>query len=108
MLVQLGSGSLEIDVLTGQCEFEGKPIAQIPIARELVDWICQDLETHGIPATLLVRARLSAKMSSSQIPWNTMTKETFYKGGSVMRSAKMHKCIFECESEVAIKEAVIV
>jgi len=106
MLVQLGSGRLEIDALTGQCEFEGKPIAQLPIALELVDWARQDLEKHGLPATLLTRARLSTRLSLSQIPWKTRTKETFYKGGSVVRTEKMHRCIFECASEVAIEEAV--
>jgi len=106
MLVRLGSGRLVIDALTGQCEFEGKPIAQLPIALELVGWTRQDLEKHGLPATVLARAHLSAKLSFSEIPWKTKGKETFYKGGGAVRSEKMHRCIFECASEVATKEAV--
>jgi hypothetical protein len=48
MLVQLGSDRLVIDVLTGQCVFEGKPIAQLPISLELVGWARQDLEKHRL------------------------------------------------------------
>jgi hypothetical protein len=106
MLVELGSGKLEIDLLTGHCMFQDKPVAQLPIALELVECVKQDLETHRIPAGLLTRAHLSAKLSFSKIPWNPKTKETFHKGGSVVRSENMHSCIFECESEVATKETV--
>jgi hypothetical protein len=106
MLVELGSGTLEIDALTGQCQFQGKPIPQLPIAMELVGWMKQDLATHRIPTTRLVHARLSAKLSFSQVPWNTRTKETFYSNGEAMRSQEMHKCIFECASDVATDEAV--
>jgi len=106
MLVQLGSGSLEIDALTGRCQFEDKSIVQLPIAQELVEWVKQDLDTHCIPAAILTRATLSAKLSFSQIPWNTKTKHTFYKGGKAVLSERMHQCVFECESEVTTKEAV--
>jgi hypothetical protein len=93
MLVELGSGTLEID-------------AQLPIAIELVGWMQQDLATQRIPTTVLVRARLSVKLSFSQVPWNTKTKEIFYSNGEAVRSQKMHKCIFDCDSEVATDEAV--
>jgi hypothetical protein len=106
MLVDLGSGSLEINALTGQCEFQGKLIAQLPIALELVAWMRQDLETHRIPTALLIRARLSAKLSFSRIPWNTKTNPSFYVGSSPVRTENMHKCMFECDSEVATSEAV--
>ena len=106
ILVELGSGNLEINILTGQCEFQGKPIAQLPIALELVEWMRQDLQTHGIPSALLTRARLSVKLSFSRIPWDTKTKEIFYVDGSAVRSENMHKCIFECDSEVATSEAI--
>src|SRR5882724_3860401 len=91
MLVELGSGTLEIDALTGQCQLQGEPIVQLPIARELVGWMKQDLATHRIPTTVLVRARLSVRLSFSQVPWNTRTKEIFYSNGEAVRSQKMHK-----------------
>ena len=106
MLAELGSGTLEIDALTGQCQFQGKRIVQLPIAIELVGWMQQDLATHRIPTTVLVRARLSVKLSFSQVPWNSRTKEIFYSNGEAVRSQKMHKCIFDCDSEVATDEAV--
>jgi hypothetical protein len=106
MLVELGSGTLEIDALTGQCEFQGKLVVQLPIAKELVGWLQQDLAKHRIPTAGLVRAHLSAKLSFSQIPWNTKTKENFYSNGKAVRSKDMHKCIFECDSEVTTGKTV--
>ncbi len=106
MLVELGSGTLEVDPLTGQCQFQGKPIVQLPIALELVGWMQRDLTIHRIPTTVLVRARLSVKLSFSQVPWNTRTKEIFYSNGEAVRSQKMNRCNFECDSEVATDEAV--
>ena len=106
MLVELGSGTLEIDALTGQCQFQSKPIVQLPIAIELVGWMEQDLATQRIPTNVLARARLSVELSFSQVPWNTRTKVIFYSNGEAVRSQKMHKCIFDCDSEVATHEAV--
>ena len=105
-LAELGSGTLEIDALTGQCQFQGKPILQLPIAMELAGWMKQDLATHRIPTTLLVHARLSARLSFSRVPWNTRTKEIFISSGKAVRSQEMHKCIFECASEVATDEVL--
>jgi hypothetical protein len=100
MLVELGSGILEIDALTAQCQFDGKPILELPIARELAAWLQQDMRRRAQP-TVLVRAHLSAKLSFTQVPWNARTKEIFYSNGEVVRSQKMHNCVFECRSEVA-------
>jgi hypothetical protein len=100
-LVELGSGSLEIDVVTGQCLFHGTPILQIPIAEELRTWMHKDLQTHKIPTTELTHARLAVKLTFSRVPWNKRSKEIFYIDGKPIRSEQMYHCIFECESEIA-------
>lgn len=105
MLVILGSGNLVIDVLSGRCQFNGHSITQLPIARELVEWVKQDLARSRIPAVVLTRAHVAVKLSFSQVPWNTKTKHIFYKAGKAVLLERMHKCVFECESEVTTKKA---
>ena len=46
-LVNLGSGTLEINALTGQCLFQGKSIRQLRIAEEIRAWMQQDLATNN-------------------------------------------------------------
>jgi hypothetical protein len=42
-LLKLGSGTLEIDAITGQCVFQGKTTGQLTIAEEIRAWLQQDL-----------------------------------------------------------------
>ncbi len=107
-LVQLGSGTIEINALTGKCLFDGKPVDELPIAKELQLWLHKDLATHRIPVEALTRARLAASLSFSQISRGERTKrgEMFYIEGKAVRSGKMHRCIIECQSEIATDDAV--
>jgi len=52
-LVNLGSGTLEIDAITGQCLFQGKNIGPLTIAEEIRAWLEQDLATNKIPIASL-------------------------------------------------------
>jgi hypothetical protein len=63
-LVNLGSGTLEIDAITGQSLFQGKSIDQPKIAEEIRAWLRQDLATNKIPVAVLTGARLAVKLSS--------------------------------------------
>ena len=67
-LLKLGSGTLEIDALTGQCVFQGKATGQITIAEELRAWLQQDLLTNKIPIAALTGAQLAVKLSFSMVP----------------------------------------
>ena len=106
-LVKLGSGELEIDALSGDCFFEGRPIPELSIAVELREWLKEDLGAHRIPIEALSRARLKAQLSFSEIPWGArQTNEHYFSDGRTVRTAKMHRCVIRCESEVATVEAV--
>jgi len=105
-LVKLGSGTLEIDALTGQCIFQGKPIAQLPIAEEIRAWLRRDLAANKILEARLTCARLDVKLSFSQVTWNNHTAEIFYSGGKAVRTEKMNRCVMECDSNVATRDAV--
>jgi hypothetical protein len=107
-LVKLGSGILEIDALTGACAFDRRPIKQLSIANELYSWLRDDLKRYQIPLDGLIRARLSAQLRFSKIPWSARTRkeEKFFDKGLLFQTSKMHRCEIDCRSEVATDEAV--
>jgi hypothetical protein len=106
VLAKLGSGTLEIDALTGGCYFNGCPTPELSIAVELREWLKEDLATHKIPYEALSSAHLKADLSFSEIRWSDRrTNEHYFKEGRTVRTATMHRCVIRCESEVATDEA---
>ena len=105
-LVNLGSGTLEIDAMTGQCLFQGKTIGQLTIAEEIHAWLQQNLATNKIPIAIVTGAHLAVKLSFSVVPWNEPTREIFYSAGKVVRTEKMNRCVMECDSNVSTDEAM--
>src|SRR5271163_475415 len=105
-LVSLGSGTLEINAITGQCLFQGKNIGPLTIAEEIRAWLERDLETNRIPIAALSIANLAVKLSFSTVPWNTTTKEIFYSDGKVVRTEEMNRCVMECDSTITTAEGV--
>jgi hypothetical protein len=61
-LVKLGSGTLEIVAITGQCFYQGKTIGPLTIAKEIRAWLQHDLETNKIPIAALTGAHLAVKL----------------------------------------------
>jgi hypothetical protein len=104
-LVNLGSGTLEIDAITERCLFQGKSIDQLKIAEEIRAWLRQDLATNKIPIAMLTGAHLAVKLFFSVVPWNEPTREIFYSGGKAVRTEKMYRCVMECDSNVTTDEA---
>ena len=107
-LARLGSGTLSIDALAGSCAFEGKPIQPPSIAGELHAWLCEDLAAHGIPAGVLLRAKLAARIAITTIPPQQRATPARHltPEGKPVRSGLFFRCVIECESEVATDEAV--
>lgn len=105
-LVNLGSGTLEIDAITGQCLFQGKNIGPLTIAEEIRAWLEQDLATNRIPISALASAHLKVKLSFSVVPWNATTKEIFYSDGKAVRTEEMNRCVVECDSKITTGEIV--
>ena len=99
-LLKLGSGSLEIDGLTGHCFFQGVPSAQLRIAEEISIWLRDDLAANDISVSLIASARLTVGLTFSIVPWNSITKEIFFLGGQAARTETMNRCAFECGSSV--------
>jgi hypothetical protein len=104
--VKLGSGTLEIDAMTGQCCFQGKIIGQLRIAEEIRLWLQQDLATNKIPIAVVTSAHLAVNLSFSVVPWQEPKGEIFYSDGKAVRTGEMNRCVLECDSNVTTDEAV--
>ena len=105
-LLNLGSGTLEIDAITGQCRFAGETTGQLDIAEEIRAWLRRDLESNEIPIAALTGARLVVELSFSVVPWNERTGEIFVSDGKATRTDQMNRCIINCESKVTTDEAI--
>ena len=105
-LLNLGSGTLEIYAITGQCHFEGKATGKLTIAEEIRAWLQQDLATNKIPIAALTSAHLAVELSFSVVPWNEPTREIFYSDGKAVRTEQMNRCVMKCDSSVTTDEAV--
>lgn len=55
-LTELGSGTLEIDLLTEECLYNGTRIEPLNIAGEIAAWLRHDLEAHRTPVEGIRRA----------------------------------------------------
>ena len=82
-IAELGSGVLDINVLSGQCKFDGTPIETLPIAKEIQAWFLDDLQQSDIPVISIHSASFRAELQLSRIPWNP-GRERFFKGNSVV------------------------
>ena len=105
-LVKLGSGTLEIDAITGQCLFQGKTTGQLRIAEEIRSWMERDLATNKIPIAALTSAHLAVNLYFSMVPWKEPKGEIFYSDGRAVRTEKMNRCVMQCDSNVTTDEAV--
>jgi hypothetical protein len=105
-LVELGSGTLKIDALTGNCSFEEKSISQLTIAEELRLWLQSDLSASNIPIDALTGAKLAVNLSFSVVPWSAPEQEIFYLNGKAIRTEKMNRCVMECDSHVTTDDRV--
>ena len=64
-LLQLGSGPVAIDVLTGETTHRGAPIRRLYIACELQAWFEHELSAHAIPRDVIRSATLVAEFDAS-------------------------------------------
>jgi hypothetical protein len=99
-LAELGSGVLDIDVLSGQCTFNGSPIESLPIATEIQGWFLGDLEQSGIPVLNIRSASFRAELQLSRVPWNPGS-EMFFTGDHKIVTPEMNRC--QMQSAAVIK-----
>ena len=109
-LVELGSGTLTIDGLTGSCRFEGDPIESIAIAGALHGWLCEDLAKHHIKRADLLKAELVAKLDFSSVSAGARVTRDHHmdRSGRPIDSGLFHRLGIECLSTVQTDEATYV
>ena len=102
ILVELGSGAVEIDALTGECTFRNMPMPQLPIAKDLVALVENKLAFRRISSADVTRARLVANLSLTRVPWNLRITMMFPVVDEAESSKRSHQCSVDCESQVVI------
>jgi len=106
LLIELGSGTIEIDLLSGDCSFNGTAIPQVSVAADLRNWLRGDLNANDIPLEGLTRASLRADLQFSSIA----TSDQIDNGRSLGKTPEgrinsMLRCTILCDSEIATDEA---
>jgi hypothetical protein len=66
VLERLASGTLRVDVLSGQCWHNEVPIPPLSIARALNGWLREDLAKHSIPLEEIGEASLTVQFQTEQ------------------------------------------
>jgi hypothetical protein len=107
-LVALGSGVLDIDVLTAQCRLNGQPVEPLPIAWELHHWLREDLAAQGVPIEAVRSARLEVRLEFSEVAPRARVSRTapFGADGEHFSGPAFHRCAIACRSELTTDEVV--
>jgi hypothetical protein len=104
----LGSGTLEINALTGDATFNGSRTRPLAIAGELQAWLAEDCESHSIPIDQLRSARLKAELDLSKTEWkNRQSRDHWFdhKGAEIV-SRQINRCVIQCDSIIETDETV--
>jgi hypothetical protein len=104
-LVLLGSGFLHIDAVLGYCDFHDELIDPLPIVSDLCASVKQHLRATNSPEGKLIDAELTVRLTFSVVPWNEEVRESFYTGGTAVRTKEMHRCVMQCRSDVIADDA---
>ena len=100
-IAELGSGVLDIDVLSGRCIFNGNPVESLRIAEEIRAWFLEDLSKSGISVSNIHLASLQIELQLSRVLWNP-GGEKFFEDGREVMTAEMNMCQMQCTSIIAM------
>src|SRR5947209_20456139 len=92
--VHYGSGSYDLNILTGECIFNGNPIPKLRTCDVFKEWLFAQLEKHLIPREGIEAASLKIDVTVSQIS----VKQSY---GHEFASAHFS---FNCQSEIRTDE----
>jgi len=102
----LGSGTLEIDALTGEATFNGDPTNPLAIAGELQAWLTEDCDSNNISIDQLRKAALTAKLDLSKTEWKQRQSldHWFDHKGAEIVWRQINRCVIECCSTIETDE----
>jgi hypothetical protein len=64
-LAELGRGRIEMDALTGNAQFEDRPLSRFSLGKELAAWLARDGQDNGVPLEHIRRARVSLDFAAT-------------------------------------------
>jgi len=102
----LGSGTLEIDALTGDASFNERPTEPLAIAGELHAWLVEDCATNNIPIDQIHAAKLTATLDLSKADWKRRQSSDHWfdhKGAEIVWR-QINRCVIQCDSIVHTDE----
>lgn len=109
-LENLGSGTLAIDVISGQCSFNDQTIQQLPIANELHLWFVDELKNNGVSVDLIKSATLLVELDLSRCPWDERSdkKQIYLSSGRAVKADWVNKCAIDCRAEILLDDKVYI
>lgn len=99
---RIGTGKLEIDIITGVCIFNDSQIESLSIAYELNAWVKEDFEKHNITLADIQTVKLVANLTLETSLAQKASQSSFYigkdgkpieKGSFYNLSAKLHSIV---------------
>jgi hypothetical protein len=67
-LLEVGDGTVEIDLLTAATSLQGKAVEPLRISREISLWLLEQFEVQRIPKAEVTTARLTVNFSAQDAP----------------------------------------
>src|SRR5262245_41211940 len=92
--VHYGSGTYELNILSGECSHNDEPIPTLRTCHEFREWLFTQLDKHKVPRAGIDAARLKINVTVSEVD----VKQSF---GNVFASAYFS---FDCSSEILTDE----
>ena len=107
-LVQLGSGVLIIDPISGSCLFNNSQVEQLSIAYELQHWLIKDAAANNIPFSSIVKTKLEVNLLLERLPSPPKSRGSFYigKDGKPVEEGEFYRLTAEGKSSIATDEAI--
>jgi hypothetical protein len=102
-LVDLGSGQLRVDLITGRTSHNGAAVDDLPIVRDLMSWMGEDLKGNGMEVSDLETAELTVDLDLTTVPWEE-TSSQFFSAGREIRTDSMHRCKMQCASVIRTQD----
>jgi len=108
-LVELGTGTLRIDILAKECYFNNAMIEPLIIAMVLQEFLKRDCIDNNIDFSLLLGAQLVVKLQFSFIKEQDRKfslNEGFNIHGEPVETDNWYRCDFACQSFIQTDEVI--
>ena len=104
-IAELGNGTLVVDIVSGECSFNGEDIPSLSIAEELQSWFFSDMADNNIQTDKIVSAVLTADFSLCVVKRNRRAIPQYYfVDGKPVKSPDFYQCKIDSRSKIVTDE----